>query len=142
MSNTNVIRLLNANKIPHEIKTYEVDETDLSRTTVAQNIGAYEDCVFKTLVVKGDKKSYLTFCIPVNVELNLKKAAKVSGNKSVELIPAKNLLVVIGYVGGGCSPIGMKKKYPTFIDETAKLFDKIYFSAGVRGMQIGASPDA
>lgn len=142
MNKTNVIRLLEANKIPHDIKTYEVDEDDLSGTTVANKIGVSEEIVFKTLAAHGDKTGYLIFCIPVNFELELKKAAAVSGNKKVELIPTKNLLAVTGYVRGGCSPIGMKKKYPTFIDETAQLFDKIYFSAGIRGMQVGVHPVA
>lgn len=141
MNKTNVVRLLEANKIPHEIKTYEVDDSDLSGTSVARKIGADEEIVFKTLVAEGDKTGHLVFCVPVNSELDLKKAAKASGNKKVELIPAKNLLEVTGYVRGGCSPIGMKKNFPTFIDETAQLFDKIYFSAGIRGMQIGIYPD-
>ena len=142
MNKTNVIRLLEANKIPHDIKTYEVNEDDLSGTLVAQKIGAAGEIVFKTLVAEGDKTGIIVFCIPVNSELNLKKAATVSGNKKVELIPTKNLLAVTGYVRGGCSPIGMKKKFPTYIDETAQLFDKIYFSAGIRGMQVGVHPDA
>jgi Cys-tRNA(Pro)/Cys-tRNA(Cys) deacylase len=142
MNKTNVIRLLEANRIPHDIKTYAVNEDDLSGTSVAQKIGAAEEIVFKTLVVEGDKTGIIVFCIPVNSELNLKKAATVSGNKKVELIPTKNLLAVTGYVRGGCSPIGMKKKFPTFLDETAQLFDKIYFSAGIRGMQVGVHPDA
>lgn len=141
MNKTNVIRLLEANKIPHEIKIYQVDENDLSGTTVAQKISIDEKTVFKTLVVEGDKTGIVVFCVPVNSELNLKKAATVSGNKKVELIPTKNLLAITGYIRGGCSPIGMKKKYPTYIDETAQLFDKIYFSAGIRGMQIGLHPD-
>ena len=142
MNKTNVIRLLEANKISHDIKTYDVDEDDLSGTSVAQKIGAADEIVFKTLVAEGDKTGIIVFCIPVNSELNLKKAATVSGNKKVELIPTKNLLSISGYVRGGCSPIGMKKKFPTYIDETAQLFDKIYFSAGIRGMQVGVHPDA
>jgi Cys-tRNA(Pro)/Cys-tRNA(Cys) deacylase len=141
MNKTNVIRLLEANKIPHDIKTYDVDEDDLSGTLVAQKIGASDEIVFKTLVAEGDKTGMVVFCIPVNSELNLKKAALVSGNKKVELIPTKNLLAISGYVRGGCSPIGMKKKFPTYIDETAQLFNKIYFSAGIRGMQVGVQPD-
>ena len=113
MNKTNVIRLLEANKIPHDIKTYDVDEDDLSGTSVAQKIGVDEEIVFKTLVAEGDKTGIIVFCIPVNSELNLKKAATVSGNKKVELIPTKNLLAVTGYIRGGCSPIGMKKKFPT-----------------------------
>jgi Cys-tRNA(Pro)/Cys-tRNA(Cys) deacylase len=141
MNKTNVIRLLEANKIPHDIKTYIVDEDDLSGTSVAQKIEVVEEIVFKTLVAEGDKTGIIVFCVPVNSELNLKKAASVSGNKKVELIPAKNLLTITGYIRGGCSPIGMKKKYPTFIDETAQLFDIIYVSAGIRGMQVGMNPN-
>jgi len=142
MNKTNVIRLLEANKIPHDIKAYMVDENDLSGISVAQKIGAAEETVFKTLVAEGDKTGINVFCVPVNSELNLKKAATVSSNKKVELIPTKNLLSVTGYIRGGCSPVGMKKKYPTYIDESAQLFDKIYFSAGIRGMQVGVHPDA
>lgn len=141
MNKTNVIRILESHGIPHDIKTYEVDETDLSGTTVANKIGVNEEIVFKTLVAEGDKSGFLVFCVPVNSEINLKKAALVSGNKKVELIPTKNLLAVTGYVRGGCSPIGMKKIFPAFIDETAQLFEKIYFSAGVRGMQVGVHPE-
>lgn len=142
MSKTNVVRLLEANKIPHDIKTYVVDEDDLSGTTVAQKIGVDEEIVFKTLVAEGDKNGILVFCVPVNLELNLRKATTVSGNKKVELIPIKNLLSITGYIRGGCSPIGMKKKFPTYTDDTAQLFDRIYFSAGIRGMQVGVHPDA
>ncbi len=141
MNKTNVIRILESHGIPHDIKTYEIDEDDLSGTTVANKIGVNEEIVFKTLVAEGDKSGFLVFCVPVNSEINLKKAALVSGNKKVELIPTKNLLAVTGYVRGGCSPIGMKKKFPAFIDETAQLFEKIYFSAGVRGMQVGVHPE-
>lgn len=119
MNKTNVIRLLDVNKIPYDVKTYEVDDSDLSGTSVAQKINVDEEIVLKTLVAEGDKTGFLVLCIPVNTELDLKKAAKASGNKSVELIPAKNLLSVTGYIRGGCSPIGMKKKFPTYIDETA-----------------------
>ena len=141
MNKTNVVRLLEVNKIPYDIKTYEVDDSDLSGTSVAQKINVDEESVFKTLVAEGDKTRFLVLCIPVNTELDLKKAAKISGNKSVELIHAKDLLSVTGYIRGGCSPIGMKKKFPTYIDETAQLFNKIYFSAGVRGMQVGVNPN-
>lgn len=142
MNKTNVIRLIEANKIPHDIKIYVVDEDDLSGTTVAQKIGVDDEIVFKTLVAERDKTGILVFCVPVNLELNLRKAATVSDNKKVELIPIKNLLSITGYIRGGCSPIGMKKKFPTYIDEPAQLFDKIYFSAGIRGMQVGVHPDA
>ncbi len=106
-----------------------------------KKIGADHEEVFKTLVARGDKSGYCVFCIPVNFELNLKKAAKASGNKNVELIKVKELFPLTGYVRGGCSPIGMKKLFPTFIDETAQLFERIYISAGARGMQIHINPE-
>lgn len=115
---------------------YEVDKDDLSGETVAHKIGADPDTVFKTLVGRGDKTGPVVFCIPVTAELDLKKAAQISGNKKVEMIAQKELLPLTGYVKGGCSPVGMKKLFPTFIDETAQLFDKIYFSAGIRGTQV------
>lgn len=141
MSKTNAIRILESNNIVFDIKEYEVDENDLSGESVAEKIGANKEEVFKTLVAKGDKVGHCVFCIPVNFELNLKKAAKASGNKSVELIKVKEIFPLTGYVRGGCSPIGMKKTLPTYIDETAQLFDKIYISAGVRGMQIHINPN-
>uniref|UniRef100_A0A832G6Y2 Cys-tRNA(Pro)/Cys-tRNA(Cys) deacylase n=1 Tax=Ignavibacterium album TaxID=591197 RepID=A0A832G6Y2_9BACT len=136
MNKTNAIRILESHKINFDTVEYEVDENDLSGETVAEKIGANHEEVFKTLVAKGDKTGYCVFCIPVNFELNLKKAAKASDNKSVELIKVKELFPLTGYIRGGCSPIGMKKQFPTFIDETAQLFEKIFVSAGVRGMQI------
>lgn len=141
MSKTNAIRILESHKINFEIAEYSVDDDDLSGETVAEKIRASHEEVFKTLVAKGDKIGYCVFCIPVNFELNLKKAAKASNNKSVELIKVKELFPLTGYIRGGCSPIGMKKLFPTYIDETAQLFDKIYVSAGVRGMQIHINPD-
>jgi len=139
MSKTNAIRILETNKIPHTTHNYEVDE-DLSGITVANKIGADPDSVFKTLVATGDKKNITVFCVPVTAELNLKKAASASGNKKIEMLKMKDLLPTTGYIRGGCSPIGMRKKFPTYIDETAQLFEKIYVSAGVRGMQICISP--
>lgn len=141
MNKTNVVRLLQAKKIHYEIKTYPVDENDLSGKTVAHKIGVEEKTVFKTLAAAGDKTGIVVFCIPVSSELKLKKAAAVSGNKKIELVPLKDLFNITGYVRGGCSPIGMKRKYPTFIDETAQLFEKIFISAGSRGMQVGVDPE-
>jgi len=138
---TNAIRILEKENISHSIHTYDVDESDLSGITVANKIGAEPERVFKTLVTRGDNSTINIFCIPVTEELNLKKAAVVSGNKKVEMIKEKELLPLTGYVKGGCSPIGMKKKYPTYIDETAQLFDEIYISAGVRGMQVRLKPE-
>lgn len=142
MSKTNAIRILESHKIKFETISYEVDETDLSGETVALKVGVNPETVFKTLVCIGDKNGYAVFCIPVTQELNLKKAAKVSGNKKVEMIKLKDLFPLTGYVRGGCSPIGMKKLYPTYIDETAQLFDNIYLSAGIRGTQVKTNPDA
>lgn len=140
MTKTNVMRLLEQAKIDFSVTEYEYDEADLSGEHAAAVMGLSEDEVFKTLVARGDKTGVIVFCIPVSAELNLKKAATVSRNKKVELIHLKELLSLTGYIRGGCSPIGMKKKYPTFIDETAELFDTIAVSAGQRGVQISVSP--
>jgi Cys-tRNA(Pro)/Cys-tRNA(Cys) deacylase len=138
---TNAVRLLESESIPHSILTYEVDESDLSGITVANKIGVEPEKVFKTLVTRGEKTDINVFCIPVTEELNLKKAAAVCGDKKIEMIKEKELLPLTGYIKGGCSPIGMKKQYRTFIDETAQLFDKISISAGIRGMQIMIKPE-
>lgn len=141
MSKTNAIRILESKKIPFTTFNYTVDDSDLSGETVAKKIGADPEKVFKTLVCIGDKTGIVVFCIPVITELDLKKSAKASGNKSVEMIKTKDLFQTTGYVRGGCSPIGMKKPFPTFIDETAQLYDQIYVSAGARGIQILISPN-
>lgn len=141
MGKTNAIRIIESRKINYETFSYEVDENDLSGETVAKKVGAEPDTVFKTLVCNGDKTSNVVFCIPVTMELNLKKAASASGNKKVEMIPMKELLLLTGYIRGGCSPVGMKKLFPTFLDETAQLYESIYVSAGVRGMQMKLNPD-
>ena len=141
MGKTNAIRIIESRKISYETFSYEVDEDDLSGETVAKKVGAELDTVFKTLVCNGDKTSNVVFCIPVTMELNLKKAASASGNKKVEMIPMKELLLLTGYIRGGCSPIGMKKLFPTFLDETAQLYESIFVSAGVRGMQMKLNPD-
>ena len=140
MGKTNVVRLIESEKIVFTIKEYEVDENDLSGVHVAVQLGQPVEQVFKTLVLKGEQKGYLVCCIPVAEELDLKKVAKATGDKKVEMIPMKDLLAVTGYIRGGCSPIGMKKKLPTFIDETSELFDIIAISAGIRGMQILLNP--
>ena len=138
---TNAVRLLESNSIIHSTVTYEVNESDLSGITVANKIGVEPERVFKTLVTRGEKTGINVFCIPVTEELNLKKAASVCGDKKIEMIKEKELLPLTGYIKGGCSPIGMKKHYPTFIDETAQLFDKISVSAGLRVMQIMIKPE-
>ncbi|MFV0313642.1 MAG: Cys-tRNA(Pro) deacylase [Anaerotignum sp.] len=141
MVKTNVMRLLEAAGITYRIAEYEYDESNLSGLDAAEKIGFAPEQVFKTLVARGDKTGILVFCIPVDVELDLKKAAIVSKNKKVEMTHVKELLALTGYVRGGCSPIGMKKKYPTFIHETAILFDEIAVSAGMRGEQVILSPN-
>ena len=141
MVKTNAMRLLTAAKIPFTVKEYPVDENDLSGTHVADSIGTDYDTVYKTLVLKGDKTGYLVCCIPVDAELDLKKVAKAAKDKKVDMIPMKDLLGLTGYVRGGCSPIGMKKKFPTYIEETAVLYDEIAVSAGVRGAQIIINPE-
>lgn len=142
MNKTNAMRLLEAAKIPYDLLEYEVDESDLSGESVARKTGKDHSQVFKTLVFFGEKNGYGVCCIPACDELDLKKTAKAFGEKKVEMIPVRDLLKVTGYIRGGCSPIGMKKQFPTVIDETACLFDKIYVSAGVRGAMLGIEPDA
>lgn len=141
MGKTNAIRIVESANIRYETVDYSFDEEDLSGKTVANKIGVDPDTVFKTLVCTGDKAFHVVFCIPVTTELNLKKAATMSGNKKVEMIPLKDLLPLTGYIRGGCSPIGMKKLFPTFIDETAQLYQNIFVSAGIRGTQIKLNPD-
>lgn len=141
MTKTNTMRLLDAAGIEYSTAEYEYDESDLSGIHAAEAIGMPAEQVFKTLVTRGDKTGILVFCIPVAEELDLKKAATVSGNKKIEMIHVKELLSLTGYLRGGCSPVGMKKKYPCFIDETAVLFEKIAVSAGMRGEQLILAPD-
>ena len=141
MQKTNVMRMLDKAKITYTVKEYEVDDSDLSGTHVAECVGMDTDVVFKTLVAKGDKTGFCVFCIPCADELDLKKAAKVSGNKRVELLPLKDLLPTTGYIRGGCSPIGMKKQFPTYLNETAMLFEEIAVSGGMRGVQVILAPD-
>ena len=134
--------MLEAAGIKFRTAEYKVDENDLSGMHVAEQLGQPPEQVFKTLVLKGEKTGYLVCCIPVNAELDLKKAAKAAKDKKVEMLHMKDLLSVTGYIRGGCSPVGMKKKFPTFIDETAILFDEIAVSAGIRGAQIIVEPNA
>lgn len=137
---TNVMRILDAAGIAYEAKTYPVDEEDLSGSHAADLLGVDHEMIYKTLVLKGEKTGYLVCCIPVDEELDLKKAAKVAGDKKVEMIAMKELLPVTGYIRGGCSPVGMKKKFPTFIEERAVKQEKIALSAGMRGVQIIVDP--
>ena len=137
---TNAIRILESKNVSHTTIEYESNEEEIDAISVAHKIAAEPETVFKTLVAKNEKNELLVFVIPGNFELNLKKAATASGSKKIEMIKVKELQKLTGYIRGGCSPIGMKKLFPTFIDETAQLHDKIFCSAGVRGMQINLSP--
>ena len=137
---TNACRILDQRKVAYEMISYEVDENDLGAQHIADQLGEDIDQVFKTLVLRGDKIGYFVCVIPGNDELDLKKTAKATGNKSCDLIPMKELLPLTGYIRGGCSPVGMKKQFPTFIHETCELFDYIYVSAGVRGLQFKLNP--
>lgn len=137
---TNACRILDAKGVQYELIPYTVDENDLGAQHIADQLGEDIDQVFKTLVLKGDKIGYFVCVIPGNDELDLKKTAKATGNKNCDLIPMKELLPLTGYIRGGCSPVGMKKQFPTFIHETCELFDFIYVSAGVRGLQFKLNP--
>lgn len=141
MTKTNAARILDANSIKYELIPYEVDENDLSAISVAAKLTQQIDLVFKTLVLRGDKTGVMVAIIPGGEELNLKKTAKISGNKFTEMVAMKEILELTGYIRGGCSPLGMKKKYPNFIHETCILFDHIFVSAGVRGLQIKINPN-
>ncbi len=137
---TNAARLLDKAKIKYEIIPYEVDETDLGAIHVAEQLNQPVERVFKTLVLKGDKIGYFVCVIPGAEEVDLKRAARVSGNKSCDMIPMKDLLSVTGYIRGACSPIGMKKQFPTYIHESCLNFESIYVSAGKRGYQLNIAP--
>ncbi len=137
---TNAARLLDRAKIPYELIPYRVDETHLAATHVAEQLGEPIERVFKTLVLKGDRTGHFVCVVPGDHEVDLKAAAKVSGNKKADLIPMKELLATTGYIRGGCSPIGMKKPFPIFFHATAPEYPFIYISAGVRGLQIRIAP--
>lgn len=139
---TNAVRLVQQAGIPCREEFYEFDENDLNGNHAAEAIGKPAEEVFKTLVARGAKTGINVFCIPVCCELDLKKAAKAAGDKNMELIHVKELLSLTGYIRGGCSPVGMKKKYPTFFDETCQLYDEIAVSAGARGHQMLVPPEA
>jgi Cys-tRNA(Pro)/Cys-tRNA(Cys) deacylase len=139
---TNAVRLVEQAKIPCREHFYEYDENDLSGLHAAEALGRSPEEVFKTLVARGAKTGINVFCIPVCCELDLKKAAKAAGDKNMELIPVKELLGLTGYIRGGCSPVGMKKKYPTHLEETCLLHDTIAVSAGARGHQMLLHPEA
>lgn len=141
MTKTNAMRLMEQAGIPIRVMEYAVDESDLSGLHAAEELGMPPEQIFKTLVARGDKNGICVFCIPVCCELDLKKAAKISGNKKVEMIHVRELLSLTGYIRGGCSPVGMKKQYPTYIEETAIIYDEIGVSAGARGVQMLTDPE-
>jgi Cys-tRNA(Pro)/Cys-tRNA(Cys) deacylase len=138
---TNAARILDAAGVHYELREYTVDESDLSAPRVAEKIGMPPEQVFKTLVVRGDRSGVLIACIPANAELDLKALAAASGNKKVELVAVKEVLGLTGYIRGGVSPVGVKKVYPCYLEETADLWDVISVSAGVRGCQLILAPD-
>lgn len=137
---TNAARLLDRAGISYELIPYEVDENDLAATHVAESLGEPIERVYKTLVLRGDRNGHFVCVVQGDREVDLKAAAKASGNKSADLIPMKELLPTTGYIRGGCSPIGMKRRFPTFIDLSCEAFDYIYISAGVRGLQLRIAP--
>ncbi len=137
---TNAARILDAAKVPYRLVAYDVDESDLSGAHVAEQLGLDAARIFKTLVLRGDRGGYFVCLAPANAELDLKKAARASGNKSCELIAVKDLLAVTGYMRGGCSPVGMKKRFPAYIHRTARELDTVYVSAGQRGLQFHMKP--
>lgn len=140
IAKTNVARLLDKAKVAYELVPYEVDENDLSAVHAAAKLGENIEQVFKTLVLQGDKTGYFVCVIPGEHEVDLKMAAHVSGNKKCDLIPMKELLPLTGYIRGGCSPIGMKKHFPTYIHDTCTAYPFICVSAGMRGLQLKISP--
>lgn len=140
MTKTNAVRLIEQACIPHRCTEYAYDEHDLNGMHAAHAIGMPPEQVFKTLVARNERNMILVFCIPVCCSLDLKKAAKATHSKKIEMLSVKELLPLTGYIRGGCSPIGMKKHYPTWIEETAILHDQIAVSAGIRGQQIILSP--
>lgn len=141
MKKTNAARLLDAKGIAYELAEYEVDENDLSAATLAIKIGQNIEQIFKTLVLRGDKTGIFVTVIPGNVEVDLKKAAKISDNKNVAMVHQKELLGLTGYIRGGCSPLGMKRPYPIYIHESCLLFSSIFISAGQRGLQLRINPN-
>ncbi len=142
MTKTNVMRLLDAAGIPYEALAYDVDEDDLSGERTARVLGVPPESVFKTLALTGERTGVFICCVPCHEEIDLRKAARAAGDKKAEMLPQKSLLATTGYVRGGCSPIGMKRKYPLFIDETCVLCETILISAGARGAMVRVSVEA
>lgn len=140
INKTNAARLLDKASIAYTLVPYEVDETDLSAVHLASTIGEPIEQVFKTIVLHGDRTGHFVCVLPGHLEIDLKKAAKASANKKAELIPMKELLPLTGYIRGGCSPVGMKKAFPTFFHSTIADFERVYVSAGQRGLQLFIAP--
>jgi Cys-tRNA(Pro)/Cys-tRNA(Cys) deacylase len=140
MEKTNAMRLLESHGINYSLQSYEVDEENLSAKAAAAKAGLDLDRVFKTLVLRSSSGDIFVCVIPGSCELDLKKAAQVSGSKKADLVPVKEIKQLTGYIRGGCSPIGMKRHYPTFIDESCTLYEAIYVSAGTRGLQVNIAP--
>ncbi|HTY63669.1 MAG TPA: Cys-tRNA(Pro) deacylase [Acidobacteriota bacterium] len=138
---TNVMRILDSLGIRYDTASYAVDDDHVDAVTAAEEMGVNPEVVWKTLVAHDEHNAPLVFVIPSSAELNVKKAARVVGAKKIELVNLRDLLPLTGYVRGGCSPIGMKKSYPTWLDETAALFPRIYVNAGARGLQVIVAPD-
>lgn len=138
---TNAMRILEQAGLSFRIETYAYDDEHLSGEHVAAQVSLPAEQIFKTLVVRGEKQGIMVFCIPVTEELDLKKAARAAGDKKIEMTHVRELLNLTGYIRGGCSPVGMKKKYPTWIDETAMLYEEIAVSGGARGIQVIINPE-
>ncbi len=138
---TNAMRILEKENIPYSIKTYEVDENNLDAIHVAKNANINIDLVYKTIVMINEKKEVFVFCLPAEFDVSLKKAKKITNSNKIELLKLNDLKNITGYIRGGCSPIGMKKQYTTYLSDIAQLEESIYISAGVRGMQLIINPD-
>jgi len=138
---TNAMRILEKENIPYNIKTYEVDENNLDAIHVAKNANINIDLVYKTIVMINEKKEVFVFCLPAEFDVSLKKAKKITNSNKIELLKLNDLKNITGYIRGGCSPIGMKKQYTTYLSDIAQLEDSIYISAGIRGMQLILNPD-
>lgn len=137
---TNALRVLDKSSIPYQLQTYSVDESDLSGMKVVEKLNVEFKKVYKTLVLQSNDKQYLVCCLPVNCEVDLKKLAKLSNHKKVEMIAMRDLQAITGYIRGGCSPVAMKKQFPTYFQEDILLLDEVYLSAGKRGVQMIVKP--
>lgn len=138
---TNAMRILESLSIPYSIHTYEYDEENLDAVHAAKSAGLDPEKVFKTIVLRNSRNEVYVFCLPAEFEISLKKARAITGSKDIDLIKQSELMPLTGYIRGGCSPLGMKKRYPTYIEETALLEDRIYISGGQRGIQLEVAPE-